>query len=49
VTKQGAGFGTDTNIVKFLYPDGKIESLDLMAKADIGNKILDAALARRKS
>jgi len=48
VTKAGAGFGTDTNIVKFLYPDGKIDSLDIMSKADLGNKILDAALTGRQ-
>ena len=48
VTKQGAGFGTDTNIVKFLYPDGTIASLDIMAKSEVGNKILDAALAGLK-
>ena len=41
VTMQGAGFSTDTNVVKLLYPDGKIESLGLMTKEEVGNHILD--------
>lgn len=48
VTRAGAGFGTDTNVVKFLYPEGKVESLELMSKAEVGNKILDAALGQLK-
>lgn len=45
VTKAGAGFGTETNIAKFLFADGRIEDLALMAKSDLGNKILDTVLA----
>ena len=41
VTMKGAGFSTDTNVVKLLYPDGTIESLGLMSKEDVGNHILD--------
>ena len=41
VTMKGAGFSTDTNVVKLLYPDGRIESLGLMSKEDVGNHILD--------
>lgn len=41
VTKAGAGFGSDTNIVKFIFPSGKIEELPLLTKAEVANKILD--------
>ena len=36
LTKSGAGFGTDTNIVNFLLPDGEIEKYDLMKKKRSG-------------
>ncbi len=48
VTQPGAGFGTDTNIAKFVYPDGSIISLPLMDKLDLAHRILDEALAIRK-
>lgn len=41
VTLAGAGFGTDTNIVKFLYKDGRIEQLEKMDKKDVAHNILD--------
>lgn len=41
VSMKGAGFSTDTNVVKFLFPDGRVESLDLMSKEAVGNRILD--------
>lgn len=41
VSQQGAGFNTDTNIVKFLFPDGRVESLEIMSKEAVGEKILD--------
>lgn len=41
VTMKGAGFSTDTNVVKLLFPDGTIKSLDLMTKEEVGNHILD--------
>ena len=44
VSAAGAGFNTDTNIVKFLYADGRLESLDIMPKTDVANRILDEAL-----
>jgi len=48
VTQPGAGFGTDTNIAKFVYPDGSIVSLPLMDKLALAHRILDEALAIRK-
>lgn len=41
VTMKGAGFNADTNVVKLLFPDGKCQELEMMSKADVGNKILD--------
>lgn len=48
VTLSGAGFGTETNIVKFLYADGRIEELAKMSKADIAQLLLNRILAERK-
>lgn len=44
VSAAGAGFNTDTNIVKFLYADGHLEALDIMPKTEVANRILDEAL-----
>lgn len=41
VTMEGAGFGTDTNIVKFIGRDGIIEDLPKISKDEVANKILD--------
>ena len=41
VTMKGAGFSTDTNVVKLLFPSGEIRSLELMSKEAVGNHILD--------
>lgn len=43
VTAEGAGFGTDTNIVTFFKKDGSSEKLPLMAKKDVAVKILEEA------
>ncbi len=43
---EGAGFGTDTNAVTLLTPDGAQE-LPLMSKADVSAALLDAIEARR--
>lgn len=45
VSAAGAGFNSDTNIVKFLYADGRLESLDIMPKTEVANRILNEALA----
>lgn len=42
---EGAGFGTDTNVVTLITKDGKTE-LPLMSKTDVAMKILDAAVNR---
>jgi phosphopantothenoylcysteine decarboxylase/phosphopantothenate--cysteine ligase len=41
VTKEGAGFGYDTNIIKILSPDGEIENIPLMSKMEVADRILD--------
>ncbi len=47
VTLPGAGFNTDTNIVKFIYPDGHILELDKMTKKEIANILLDTIMENR--
>ena len=44
VTAAGAGFNTDTNIVKFLYSSGEVRSLEQMAKTEVANLLLDAVM-----
>ncbi|HET6461852.1 MAG TPA: bifunctional phosphopantothenoylcysteine decarboxylase/phosphopantothenate--cysteine ligase CoaBC [Syntrophales bacterium] len=41
VTQVGAGFGYDTNIIKIIDADGKIESVPLMGKIEVADRILD--------
>ena len=41
VTMEGAGFETDTNIIKLVYKDGHIVDLPKMSKYDAAHKILD--------
>jgi len=48
VTLPGAGFGTDTNIVKLVYPDGTIKALPKMDKSALAHRILDQVLDFRK-
>ena len=36
----GAGFGTDTNKVTFLYPNGTIKNLPLMSKEEVADEII---------
>ena len=44
VTAPGAGFGTDTNRVAFVFPDGRAEHLPLMTKRAIASRIVEAIL-----
>jgi phosphopantothenoylcysteine decarboxylase / phosphopantothenate---cysteine ligase len=43
VTKTGAGFASDTNQVRILYPSGEIKDLPLMSKEEVSQAILDEA------
>jgi phosphopantothenoylcysteine decarboxylase/phosphopantothenate--cysteine ligase len=44
VSKPGAGFDADTNIVTFLFQSGEEEELDMMSKDDVADAILDRIL-----
>ncbi|HHW61481.1 MAG TPA: bifunctional phosphopantothenoylcysteine decarboxylase/phosphopantothenate--cysteine ligase CoaBC [Syntrophomonadaceae bacterium] len=44
VTKEGAGFGTDTNIVTFINRSGDIVSLPKMSKDEVAARILDQVI-----
>ncbi|UCB42844.1 MAG: bifunctional phosphopantothenoylcysteine decarboxylase/phosphopantothenate--cysteine ligase CoaBC [Dehalococcoidales bacterium] len=45
VTAADSGFGTDTNKVTLLYPDGRTEDLPLMTKREVSDIILDRVVA----
>ena len=47
VTRPGAGFDVDTNIVTLITKDGQ-ETLPMMSKVEVAQRILDRALALRK-
>ena len=50
VTAEGAGFGSETNLVRFLFSDGGCEELPLLSKGEVAEKLLDRVaelLARR--
>lgn len=50
VTEAGAGFGVDTNIIKFLDRDGTVEELPCLPKDEAATRLLDRiqALLRQK-
>lgn len=41
ITRDGAGFDGDTNIVKFLSADGQVEELEQMSKKEVARQLLD--------
>ena len=41
ITVPGAGFNVDTNIVKLLHPDGRVQELPKMSKEQLAGIILD--------
>jgi phosphopantothenoylcysteine decarboxylase/phosphopantothenate--cysteine ligase len=41
VTAEGSGFGSETNLVNFLYADGRHEVLPLLSKKEVANRLLD--------
>ncbi|MDD3766475.1 MAG: bifunctional phosphopantothenoylcysteine decarboxylase/phosphopantothenate--cysteine ligase CoaBC [Eubacteriales bacterium] len=43
LTHEGAGFGTDTNIVRIFHQNGETEDLPLMSKEKLAGEILDRA------
>ena len=41
VSQEGAGFNVDTNIVKLLFRDGRVEELPIMGKTELAGVILE--------
>jgi phosphopantothenoylcysteine decarboxylase/phosphopantothenate--cysteine ligase len=41
VSREDAGFETDTNIVKLLHRDGMVEEMPIMSKEEVADCILD--------
>ena len=48
LTREGAGFDVDTNIVTLLRADGSTVPLEKMPKFDVANRILDEVVELRK-
>ena len=47
VTIAGAGFNYDTNVVKFLFPNGEVKSLEKMSKLEVAQALLNEVKAAR--
>jgi phosphopantothenoylcysteine decarboxylase/phosphopantothenate--cysteine ligase len=48
VSAEGAGFDVETNIVRFIYRDGRQEELPLLPKETVANELLDRIAALRR-
>ena len=48
VTAPGAGFGSDTNVVRLLDAERPIESLPVLPKDEVAGRILDWVARRRR-
>ncbi len=48
VSQPGAGFDVDTNIVRLLYRDGKVEEFPKMTKDEVAHRLLDRVVALRR-
>lgn len=49
ISKPGAGFDLDTNIVRFMHKSGKEEQFDMMSKEKVADLILDRVIHLKKS
>ncbi|MCL4515253.1 MAG: bifunctional phosphopantothenoylcysteine decarboxylase/phosphopantothenate--cysteine ligase CoaBC, partial [Firmicutes bacterium] len=45
ITQEGAGFAGDTNVVHLVAANGEIESLPVLSKREVADRILDRVLA----
>ena len=45
ITAEGAGFGTDTNIVTLIHRDGREEALPMQSKSSVADRIMDEVAA----
>ncbi|HSH22289.1 MAG TPA: phosphopantothenoylcysteine decarboxylase, partial [Candidatus Caenarcaniphilales bacterium] len=48
VSEQGSGFGTETNRVSIVTPDGVVEPWPLLSKRQVAERLLDRAVALRE-
>jgi len=48
VTREGAGFAVDTNIVTMVFSDGRVEDVPLMDKEALADTILDRIVEMRR-
>lgn len=48
VSRDDAGFETDTNLVRFIYRDGRVEDAPMMTKDQVADQVLDRARALHK-
>ena len=48
VSCEDAGFDVDTNIVRFLYRDGRDEALPKMTKLEVAHTLLDRLVDMKK-
>jgi phosphopantothenoylcysteine decarboxylase/phosphopantothenate--cysteine ligase len=44
VTAEGAGFGSETNLVNLLFADGRQETLPLLSKDEVAARLLDRVI-----
>jgi len=49
VSADGAGFNVETNIVRFIYRDGRSEELPVLPKETVADELLDRVVALRRS
>lgn len=49
VTEKGAGFGTDTNRVSFVFPGGEVRRLPLMSKRRVARRVVDEIISQMKA
>jgi phosphopantothenoylcysteine decarboxylase/phosphopantothenate--cysteine ligase len=49
VTAEGAGFGSDTNVVRLIDTAGLDDALPVLPKEDVATRILDWVAARRRA
>ena len=48
VSRSDSGFQTDTNLVKVIYPDGRIDEFPLMTKDEVADHILNKILSLKE-
>ncbi len=49
ITQDGAGFDVDTNIVRLLHADGRVEELEKMSKSQVAQRLLDRVMVLWKA